>query len=188
MGRLGLGQLARLADGTAVVGTSSGPQPVSESVAAAIAGGQVPGNAGGALVQGKGIDFKYQTPTIASLAAGASQQVTIQFDQNSTFNWLRTTYAVNIAGDAEEASLLILPEVTLQITDQGSGMSFMNAPIPLYTIAGTGQLPYVLPTPQLIQPNASFIYAFHNYSAASTYINLAVQFHGYRIFNTGTGS
>ncbi len=185
MGGLGLGQLARLADGTAVIGTATGPQPVSESVASAISTNVVPSNAGGQLVQGKGLFFQYQTPTIASLAHGASQQVTIQFDQNSSFNWLRTTYAVNISGDAEELSLMILPEVTLQITDQGSGMSFMNAPIPLYSFAGFGQLPYVLPTPQLIQPNASFVYSFSNYSSGSTYINLTVQFHGYRIFNSG---
>lgn len=187
LGRLAAGQFASLADGTVVVGNSQGV-----AVPAVPAGSQasmsVPSNAGGALVQGKGLDFKYQTPVVASLAPGASQQRTIQFDQNSSFNWLRTTYSVNVAGDAEEASLLILPLVYLQITDQGNGMSFMNSPIPLYTMAGTGQLPYVLPTPQLIQPNASFIYQFTSYAAGggSTYINLQVQFHGYRIFNSGT--
>lgn len=187
MGGLGLGQLGRLADGTAVVGTSQGPQPVSEGVAAAIASSAVPANAGGALVQGKGLDFKYQTPIIASLANGASQQVTIQFDQNSSFNWLRTTYTVDLAGAAETESAIIVPLVTVQITDQGSGMSFMNAPIPVYSIAGaTGSLPYVLPTPQLIQPNASYVYQFANYSAGTTYTNLRLQFHGYRIFNSGS--
>jgi hypothetical protein len=182
-GRLGAGQFGQLADGTVVVGNSQGI--AVPAVPAGSQSSQVPQNAGGALVQGKGLDFKYQTPIVLSLAPGASQQRTIQFDQNSSFNWLRTTYAVNIAADAEELSLLILPEVTLQITDQGSGMSFMNAPIPLYTMAGFGQLPYVLPTPQLIAPNASFIYQFANYSSGSTYINLTVQFHGYRIFNSG---
>lgn len=189
MGGLGLGQLGRLADGTAVVGTSQGPQAVSEGVAAAIASSAVPANAGGALVQGKGLDFKYQTPIIASLAQGASQQVTIQFDQNSSFNWLRTTYTVDISGAAETESSIVVPLVTVQITDQGSGMSFMNAPIPVYSIAGSnGSLPYVLPTPQLIQPNASYVYQFANYSGGggTTYTNLRMQFHGYRIFNTGS--
>jgi hypothetical protein len=184
---LGLGKLGRLADGTAVVGTAQGPVPVSDAVANAIAaGGQVPGNAGGAMVQGKGIDFKYSTPLISSLANGASTTVTIQYDQNSTFNWLRTTFACDLTGAAETADSLQMPLVTVNITDQGSGMSFMNAPIPLYNIAGAnGSLPYVLPTPQLIQPNASFIYAFANYSAATTYTNLRLVFHGYRIFNSG---
>jgi hypothetical protein len=187
LGRLAAGQFASLQDGTVVVGNAQGVA-VPAVPAGSAASMAVPSNAGGALVQGKGLDFKYQTPIIASLAPGASQQRTIQFDQNSSFNWLRTTYSVNITGTAEEASLLVLPLVTLQITDQGNGMSFMNSPIPLYTIAGgQGSLPYVLPTPQLIQPNASFIYQFTSYAAGggSTYINLQVQFHGYRIFNSG---
>jgi hypothetical protein len=181
LGRLGHGQFGQLADGTVVVGNSAGV------AVPAVPQGDVPSNAGGALVQGKGLWFEYQTPIVASLAPGASAQRTIQFDQNSSFNWLRTTYSVNVTGDAEEASLLILPLVYLQITDQGNGMSFMNSPIPLYCLAGTAQLPYVLPTPQLIQPNASFIYQFTSFAAGggSTYINLNVQFHGYRIFNSG---
>jgi hypothetical protein len=186
LGRLGVGQFATLSDGTVVVGNSAGV--AVPAVPAGSQEAQVPGNAGGGMVQGKGLDFKYQTPVVLSLAPGASAQRTIQFDQNSTFNWLRTTYSVNVTGDVEEASLLILPLVTLQITDQGNGMAFMNSPIPLYTMAGgTGSLPYVLPTPQLIQPNASFIYQFASYAAGggSTYINLSVQFHGYRIFNSG---
>jgi hypothetical protein len=183
---LGLGQLGRMADGTAVIGTSQGPQPIPESVANAIASSAVPGNAGGAMVQGKGIDFKYATPLISSLANGAATSVTIQYDQNSTFNWLRTTFACDLAGAAETADSLQMPLVTVQITDQGSGMSFMNAPIPLYNIAGgNGSLPYVLPTPQLIQPNASFVYQFNNYSAGTTYTNLRLVFHGFRIFNSG---
>jgi hypothetical protein len=184
LGRLAAGQFGQLADGTVVVGNSSG-MAVPAVPAGSQAANAVPNNAGGALVQGKGLWFEYQVPIVASLAAGASASRTIQFDQNSSFNWLRTTYTVNISGDAEEQSLLILPEVTLQITDQGNGMSFMNAPVPIYALAGTGSLPYVLPTPQLIQPNASFIYQFANFSAGSTYINLYVQFHGYRIFNSG---
>lgn len=182
-GRLAAGSFAQLADGTMVVGNAQGVAVPAVPQGSAAAN-SIPQNAGGALVSGKGIDFKYQTPTIASLANGVSQQVTIQYDQNSTFNWLRTTYSVDLAGAAEDNVEIVIPLVTLQITDQGSGMSFMNAPIPLYTIAGsTGELPYVLPTPQLIAANASFIYSFSNYSAASTYTNLRLQFHGYRIFN-----
>ncbi len=180
-GGLGLGQLGSLADGTMVVGTAQGPQAVSPAVAAAISA--VPANAGGGNVQGRGLAFQYQTPSIASLAPGAQTTVTIQFDQNSTFNWLRTTVVADLAGVAETESGLVLPLVTLQMTDTGSGMSFMNAPIPLISIAGTAQLPYVLTTPQLIQPNASYLFAFASYAAAATYTNLRLQLHGYRIFN-----
>lgn len=193
-GNLGLGRLAYLADGTPVVGTSVGPQPVSQAVADALAQSPqsnaqimaVPASAGGGNVQGRGINYQYVTPIVASLAAGAATTVTIQFDQNSTFNWLRTTYSVNISGDAEELSLMILPEISVVITDTGNGMAFMSGPVPAYAIGGFGQLPYVLPTPQWIQPNASYQYKFANYSAASTYLNFQMQFHGFRVFSSGT--
>src|SRR5277367_4487763 len=96
MGRLGLGQLGFLADGSPVVGTDQGPQPVSPAVAQALQqspqsnaqrmAAAIPSQAGGGNVQGRGLYFTYQTPVIAALAPGAATTVTIQFDQNSVFN------------------------------------------------------------------------------------------------------
>lgn len=198
VGSLGMGRLGYLADGTPVVGTANGPQPVSAPVAAALAQSPqsnaqinaIPSQAGGGNVQGRGLYFTYQTPLVASLAPGAATAVTIQFDQNSTFNWLRTTFSVDKTNAALTINTLIIPFITLQITDTGNGMSFMNAPIPVYAMAGVeGNLPYVLPTPQLVQPNASYQFQIASFSTAGggneTYTNFRLQLHGYRIFNTG---
>src|SRR5271168_3687222 len=189
-GGLGLGQLGRLADGTPVVGTAQGPQPVSAAVAQALATQGIPSQAGGGNVQGRGLYFTYQTPVIATLAPGAATTNTIQFDQNSVFNWLRTTFTADLTNAAETISTLINPYVTLQITDTGNGMSFMNGPIPVTSMAGfKGELPYVLPTPQLVQSNASYQFQWASFSTAGggneTYTNLRLQLHGYRIFNSG---
>lgn len=197
IGGLGLGQLGRMSDGTAVVGTAQGPQPVSPQVAAALAASAtpngVPSQAGGGNVQGRGLYFTYQTPVIATLAPGAATTNTIQFDQNSVFNWLRTTFTVDIGNAATTVGTLIAPFVTMQITDTGNGMSFMNGPIPLISMAGfKAELPYVLPTPQLVQSNASYQFQWASFSTAGggnqTYANLRLQLHGYRIFNVGTQS
>ena len=195
MGGLGLGQLGRLSDGTTVVGTASGPVPIPPAAAAALAQAGsnqgVPSQAGGGNVQGRGLYFTYQTPVIASLAPGAATTNTIQFDQNSVFNWLRTTFTVDLTNAAETIGTLVNPFVTLQITDTGNGMSFMNGPIPLTSMAGfKGELPYVLPTPQLVQSNASYQFQWASFSSAGggnqTYTNLRLQLHGYRIFNVGS--
>jgi hypothetical protein len=150
----------------------------------------IPINAGGGKVQGRGLYFMYQTANIATLAPAASTTNTVIFDQNSVFNWLRTTFSVDKTNAAETVSTLVAPFVTLQITDTGNGMSFMNAPIPIIEMAGfKGELPYVLPTPQLIQANATYQFQFTSFSTAGggneTYTNLRVQLHGYRIFNNG---
>jgi hypothetical protein len=196
----GFGIVGRLADGTAVVNangvpaavTSQGLQPVNPAlVQSAQSNAQVmavPGAMGGGNVQGRGLIFQYQTPVIASLANGASTTVTIQFDQNSVFNWLRTTISVNLSTDTYEVTEK--PMLTLQMTDTGNGQSFMNAPIPVSAIAGSAQLPYVLPTPQFIQSNASYQFQWANFSGtgatATTYYNIRLQLQGYRIFNSGT--
>jgi hypothetical protein len=205
-GLRGLGQLGYLANGQAVVQTAQGPQPVSPAVADALAQSAqsnasgavlgIPGGSSGGNVQGRGLVFVYQTPVILSLAPGIAQSVVIQFDQNSVFNWLRSTFTCDLDNAAQTNESLVNPFVTLQITDTGNGMSFMNGPVPLQSLAGyAGQLPYVLPTPQWVQSNASYNFAFANYSTAGggdqTYANLRLQLHGFRVFNSGqagTGS
>lgn len=149
--------------------------------------GAVPVNVGGNAVQGKGIVFTYQTPTVTSVAHGASSgSQIIQFDNNSTFLWLRSTFSADIAGAAFLNDTVPCPLITVTIADTGNGMQFMNAPIPVFEIAGISPgLPYILPTPQLIQPNASYAFNFANYDASVAYANLRFQMHGFRIFSTG---
>lgn len=133
-------------------------------------------------VEGRRFKFTYQTPNIASLAAAAGSTVIIQFDLDSVFCWLRTTIFADLAGAVQTTSSQVLPLCNLQITDTGSGQAMMNAPIPLPSIAGSGQLPYVEPTPQYIQPNTSLQFAFTNFSAATTYLNLRLQLQGFKIY------
>jgi hypothetical protein len=153
---------------------------------ATASGGGVPAASGGNATQGKGIDFVYQTPTVASIAHGTSSGAQpIQFDNNSTFLWLRSTYSVDESAAAFTSGAYPVPLITVTIQDTGNGMQFMNAPIPVYSIAGRdATLPYILPTPQLVQPNASYSFNFANYDAAQLYTNLRFQMHGFRIFAT----
>jgi hypothetical protein len=176
-------RFGRLSDGT-IVQLPSGP--ATGGTAQAPPGSSIPPGAGGNSVQGKGINFVYQTPLVATINHGASSGAQpIQFDNNSTFLWLRSTFVVDIAAAAFLIGTIPIPLITVSIQDTGNGMSFMNAPIPIYTIAGAeGELPYILPTPQLIQPNASYSFSFVNNDAAVNYTNLRMQLHGFRIFNT----
>lgn len=146
----------------------------------------VPPSQGGNAVQGKGIVFVYQTPNVATLNHGnASGSQVIQFDNNSTFLWLSSTFTADIAAAAFTAATQPLPLITATIQDTGNGMQFMNAALPVYQIAGIEPgFPYILPTPQLIQPNASYSFNFSNYDAAVNYTNVRMQLHGFRIFRT----
>lgn len=135
-------------------------------------------------VQGRRFKFSYQTPNVAAIAAAGTATVVIQFDLDSVFTWLRTTVFADIAGAVQTTDSQVLPLVTCLITDTGSGQAFSNAPIPLPSIAGSGQLPYVEPSPQYIQPNTSLQFQFANFSAATSYANLRVQLHGFKIYGS----
>jgi hypothetical protein len=139
--------------------------------------------------------FTYQTPNIASLAAAAAATNTIQFDNDSAFEWIKSTYTVDKAnaitmmagsGTVATNNSIAIPFVTLQIQDTGQGSYYSNQPIPVYQIAGGSPgLPYVMPAPQIIAPNASLQFNWLSYSTAGggneTYTNLRFQLHGWKI-------
>lgn len=130
--------------------------------------------------------FTYQTPNIASLAAGASTTNTILFDNDSVFEWTKITvwgYAATTQTANLTNSSIVVPTVTLQIQDTGQGAYYSNAPIPLGVYAGAFGLPYILPAPQFIAPNATlqFTFASEQTSTGLTYGNLRLQLHGFKI-------
>lgn len=156
--------------------------------------GGIPSQYGGNAVQGKGINFTYATPLVFTVAvasaqgaptASSSQQ--IQFDANSVFVWLRSTFTVNLTaaggGAAQTLSSIPVPNISVSIQDTGKGASFMNTPVPVWQIASVNPgLPYILATPQLIQANATFSWTFYNNDTAQIYYNLQFQLQGFRLF------
>lgn len=151
--------------------------------------GPVPSNQGGNAVQGRGIVFNYVV-SLASLAAGAtSSAIPLQFDANSVFVWERSSFSATINHAAFTYNAVPVPNVGVVITDTGKGASFMNASVPVYQIASViPGLPYMLPTPQLIQANASFTWTFNNFDAAVTYTDISFQLHGFRVFVNNPGA
>lgn len=155
---------------------------------------QPPGVPAGAMVQDQYGDtssqrnrfwFTYQTPNIASIAPAASTTNTILFDNDSVFEWTKiTAWAYNGTLTAEITNSTIeVPAVTVQIQDTGQGAYYSNAPIPIGAYAGSWGLPYVLPAPQFIAPNATLQFTWANEQTAGgkTYTNLRLQLHGFKI-------
>lgn len=165
-------------------GSQPGPGASSSLPQNIVPGTQgVPAAAGGSIVQGDGFYYVYNITPAASIANGVVSTVTQQFDQVTVFKWVRSTVYVDLAGAAQTPTTGVIPLVSLKITDTGSGMSFMSSAVPLPSIAGNAQLPYVLPTPQFILANAVIQFVFTNISAGTTYTALQFQMHGYKLYN-----
>lgn len=126
--------------------------------------------------------FVYESEALA-LAAGASANDTINIEADSDFVLQKLAYFADIAAAAQTASSRVIPLVTVQITDTGSGRQLMQNPIPVPSIFGTGELPHILPNPRLFMANSTIQVAYTNFDAASTY-NLRLAFIGYKSYQT----
>src|SRR5882672_322687 len=65
-------------------------------------------------IEGRRMFYVYQTPNIASIAAGGAATNTIQFDIDSVFIWTRLCMFADLAGAVQTPSSLVVPLITLQ--------------------------------------------------------------------------
>lgn len=124
-------------------------------------------------------DYFWYVTTPANISSVATpQQSVIQIDADSEFLWIATSYSANIAGAALTEATNVIPLVTVQIQDGGSGKFLSNAPMPLSAIAGDGKRPYRLIGPRTFAPNSTINFNWANQVAAGTTYTLSMVLHG----------
>lgn len=126
-------------------------------------------------------DFFVYGINFASLAAAASTESSIQIQADSAFEIQKLAFFADIAGAAQTESTRVLPLVTLQITDTGTGRQVFNTPIPIPSIMGDGRIPFILPTTKVFSPSSAVLISVANYSAATAYL-LRLQLIGAKVF------
>lgn len=118
------------------------------------------------------------------LAAGGTFIGNINIDADTDFKLTKLSQMSDIAGAPQTESTAVIPLVTMDVRDAGSGRTLMNIPIPMGAIFGAGRLPFILPVPRIFTSRASIAITLANYSAATTY-NIRLAFIGTKLF---TGS
>lgn len=118
------------------------------------------------------------------LASGTSANASIQIQADSDFKWIKATHESNIANAGQTNDTRVIPLVTIQITDTGSGRQLMSAATPIENIFGTGLLPFILPVPRIFRARSTLAVAVANFDAANTY-NLRLSFVGTKLFKMG---
>jgi len=127
--------------------------------------------------------FTYELD-FASLASGTSDSGSFNIQADSDFVLQKLGYFADIAAAAQTDSTRVIPLVSLTITDTGSGRQLMSSATPIPSIFGTGQLPFILPTPRLFQARSNVAVTVQNFDAAATY-NLKLSFIGYKRYRIG---
>lgn len=118
--------------------------------------------------------FQYSTGRMAVGAVG-SLGATVSTLQGSLFRMTGITVAAY--KDADNLPALV-DQVTVQLTDVGSGQRLSNVPIPVSAFAPGGDLPYLLPAPFDVEGNGSLQVDLSNPTADA--ITCVVTFHGIR--------
>lgn len=125
--------------------------------------------------------FHYSTEAL-SLAPAATATRNIQIEADADFVWVKAALWADVAGAAQTTSSIVIPLVTVAITDSGSGRNLQNRPIPIALLAGDLGLPYNNSVPRKFAANSNITVTFTNESAATTYANLRLVFQGFKRF------
>lgn len=129
-------------------------------------------------------DFTVYELDFLALAPAATSTQAIAIQADSAFAWTKAAYYATIANAAFVENTRPIPSVTVQILDTGSGRQLFNAALPVPSIFGVGQLPFILPVERVFQRRSSMSVTVNNFDAAVTY-NLRLSFIGKKIFYYG---
>lgn len=126
--------------------------------------------------------FTYSTSfSNANLTAGATATNQLPIQSDAPFLIQAQTYTANVAAAGQTASSATYPIASVLITDTGSGMQLSNQPVPVTSLFGNGQFPFVLPEPLMLAARTNLQIAVTNNDAAQAY-NLTLNFHGVKLF------
>lgn len=127
--------------------------------------------------------FTYQVPVFSNLAAAggtATNQILIQADAD--FEWVAAVYQFDLAAAAYTYTTRPIPNMTIQITDSGSGRQLMNAAVPVTSIFGAPEKPQMLPISKVFKRNATIQFTATNFDAAVATGNLRLSLIGWKTF------
>ena len=127
--------------------------------------------------------FTYEVDA-AALAAGGIFNGNIQIQADSDFKLVKLAGICDIAGAAQTDSTRVVPLITMNIVDTGSGRTLMSAAAPWGSIVGSGPLPFILPVPRIFKARSNIAVTLTNYSVGTTY-NVRLSLIGTKIFQLG---
>lgn len=129
-------------------------------------------------------DFYVYQEDFLALADSTSATGSINIQADSDFILQKMTYFADIAVAIQTDSTRVVPLITLQIVDAGSGRNLLEAPAPISSLFGEGDLPFILPTPRVFFARSNVELTVANFSAGTTY-NLRLSFIGYKAYPEG---
>lgn len=129
-------------------------------------------------------DFTVYELDFAALAPAGVANSSIEIQADSSFKWVKSAFSANIAVAAFLSGTRPIPNISIQVVDGGTGRQLFSSAVPVPSIFGSGELPFILPVSRIFKARSSIQVTVANYDAAVTY-NLRLSFIGTKIFQAG---
>lgn len=108
------------------------------------------------------------------LGAAEVRPLVLTIDATSDFIWYYGTYAADANGAAQTATTRTYPLVDILITPTDTTAQMMQTPVPVTSMFGNAENPFVLPAPRLFPSRTSITFTATNRDAANTNLRLAL--------------
>lgn len=125
--------------------------------------------------------FTYEADTIAALAAGASQNLTFNIAGDSDFFWTKFAAFALVGGTSTLRNADQLASCTVLIVNTTTGRQYSSSATPIPNVAGTGELPFILPQITMWQRKSTIQIQLQNIGSA-TYSGVYLSFMGIKAF------
>ena len=125
--------------------------------------------------------FVYTTGRLAALAPAAVLNTSIIIQADADFAIEKLTYAADIAGATQTVSSRTVPNFTVLLTASSSGAQMMNNPVPVSSLFGEGDLPFILPFPYILNANSQLQIQLVSFEAAVSPL-LTLNFIGRKLY------
>lgn len=126
--------------------------------------------------------FVYELNRTTVLNAGVTANLSFTTDNDSDFMWTKFNAQAGTADDGQTSSTIIVPILDVIITDNSSGRQLMNDQVPLYNIAGSGSLPFILPIERIIKARSTIAVKLINATDNVNYLPVKLSFIGVKLF------
>lgn len=128
-------------------------------------------------------EYAYSVSIAAALVNTASTSASFNVDGDSDFFWTKLTAFAMVGGpDGTVISLEEYPAVSVVITNTTTGRAYMNQPVALPSISGSGRLPFILPMVTYFQNKSTISVDIAGLSTGKTYSFLQISFIGIKAF------
>lgn len=113
--------------------------------------------------------YIYSTGRLAAItAAGGTLTNNITVQSDSDFLIEKMTYASDVAGASEGRDSANVPNVTALLTATGSGKQLMNVQAPIFSLFGTGELPFIMPISYFLPAASTLTISLTSFEASVT--------------------